>query len=82
MQQHPSSACKVFLLAAIAAPAGTASKAHAAGTTLQVPGAEVFRFDKALDAPIEPGPQIEEVASGFKFAEGPMWAKAHSGSPM
>jgi hypothetical protein len=73
MPYHLASACKCFLLAAIAAAAGTASKAHAADATLQVPGAEVIRFDKALDAVIEPGTQIEKGASRFKFTEGPMW---------
>ncbi len=73
MPHHLGSACKCLLLAAIAAAAGTASKAHATDATLQVPGAEVIRFDKALDALIEPGTQIERVARGFKFTEGPMW---------
>lgn len=40
-----------------------------------VPGAEVIRFDKALDSLIAPGATIERVTGGFKFTEGPMWRK-------
>ncbi|MEN2790117.1 SMP-30/gluconolactonase/LRE family protein [Sphingomonas oligophenolica] len=34
---------------------------------------EIVRLDPALDALIAPGTQIERVATGFKFIEGPMW---------
>jgi gluconolactonase len=33
----------------------------------------IDKFDPALDAVIAPGTQIERVATGFLFAEGPMW---------
>ena len=44
-----------------------------ADTPAQVPGTNVVRLDPALDAVIAPGTQIERVATGFKFTEGPMW---------
>ncbi|AFL88064.1 gluconolactonase [Terriglobus roseus DSM 18391] len=51
------------------APAVVASPpAQAASASL-----EVVRLDAALDAVIAPGTKIEKVASGFVFAEGPMW---------
>ena len=34
---------------------------------------EIVRMDPALDAVIAPGSQIEKVADGFGFTEGPMW---------
>jgi gluconolactonase len=34
---------------------------------------QVVRLDPALDAVIEPGTNIERVATGFQFGEGPMW---------
>src|SRR3954465_10994997 len=33
----------------------------------------IKRLDPALDALIAPDAQIERVATGFKFTEGPMW---------
>jgi len=36
-------------------------------------GAEIVRLDPGLDAVIAPGTKIEKVASGFTFAEGPVW---------
>jgi gluconolactonase len=73
MQYHLSSSSKFVLLAAIVVTVMRAKEAHGADATLPAPGAEVIRFDKALDALIEPGTQIEKVAGGFKFTEGPMW---------
>jgi gluconolactonase len=35
--------------------------------------AHIERMDPALDAVIAPGTEIERVATGFKFTEGPMW---------
>jgi gluconolactonase len=47
----------------------SSARVHAAETmTLE-------RLDPALDYVIEPGTKIEKVASGFKFAEGPMWRR-------
>jgi gluconolactonase len=43
------------------------------GLSTNVPGAGIIRLDPALDAVIAPNTQIERVASGFKFTEGPMW---------
>ena len=37
------------------------------------PGVQIVRLDPALDQLIAPGTQIERVATGFKFTEGPMW---------
>lgn len=36
---------------------------------------EIVRLDPALDALIAPDAQVEKVASGFNFVEGPMWRK-------
>ena len=49
------------------------SVASSAVTQAQPAGIEVVRLDPALDAVIAPGTTIEKVASGFVFAEGPMW---------
>lgn len=35
--------------------------------------AHIERMDSALDAVIAPGTEVERVATGFKFTEGPMW---------
>ena len=40
---------------------------------MHVAGTEIVRLDPALDAVIAPGTQIERVATGFQFTEGPMW---------
>jgi gluconolactonase len=77
MMGHVASARPLILilvffgaLAPIVISAGESFAAEAAG---QAPGAEVVRFDPALDALIAPGTEIEKVAAGFKFTEGPMW---------
>jgi len=36
---------------------------------------QIERLDPALDQLIAPGTQIEKLASGFAWAEGPVWAK-------
>jgi gluconolactonase len=38
-----------------------------------VPDMHVERMDPGLDAVIAPGTQIERVATGFTFTEGPLW---------
>jgi gluconolactonase len=38
-----------------------------------VQGTGIVRLDPALDQLIAPGAQIDRVATGFKFTEGPMW---------
>jgi gluconolactonase len=58
------------LLAAIAGMALGAAGALA--QTAPVP-VRIDKFDPALDAVIAPGTRIERVATGFLFAEGPMW---------
>lgn len=34
---------------------------------------KIERFDPALDAIVDPGTQIEQLAEGFQFTEGPVW---------
>ena len=56
----------------------SAGIAAVGAATAQTPPAapavsEVVRADPALDALIAPDAQIEKVATGFKFVEGPMW---------
>jgi len=59
----------------VAAPLGGAAPKPPTGANDAAPAArmEILRLDKDLDAVIEPGTQIERVATGFKFVEGPMW---------
>src|SRR6202789_1302626 len=84
MTRHVSSTYKSVLLAAmaitititmIAVTTGEILAANAAdsGSVSPTAGAEVIRLDKGLDSLIAPGTQIEKVAGGFKFTEGPMW---------
>lgn len=51
------------------APAAGAQTAPAA----QAPRMGIDRLDPALDALIAPDAQVERVATGFSFTEGPMW---------
>lgn len=53
------------------------SSAIQADPPMHVPGTSIVRLDPALDAVIAPGTQIERVATGFKFTEGPMWREGH-----
>src|SRR5579864_1823453 len=51
-----------------------------AGVTLGAQnGGQIIRLDPALDALIPAGAQIEKVADGFGFLEGPVWV--HSSAP-
>ncbi|MBW8870610.1 MAG: hypothetical protein JF563_07610 [Acidobacteriales bacterium] len=59
-------------IASIALSGVVVSQTPDAGKRI-VSGAEIVRFDPGLDAVIAPGTKIEKVASGFVFAEGPMW---------
>lgn len=61
--------------AAACSPAKPPEKAEAQATpaVAAAAGTEILRLDPALDAVIAPGTQIEKVATGFVFAEGPMW---------
>jgi len=47
--------------------------ASTGGPSAPVAGAGIIRLDPALDLVIAPGTQVERVATGFKFTEGPMW---------
>lgn len=42
-------------------------------------GGQIIRLDPALDALVPPGAQVEKVADGFGFLEGPVWV--HTSSP-
>jgi gluconolactonase len=63
----------VFIVVTAAILASSVIGTTAAQSFPGVPGAEVVRLDQALDALIAPGTQIEKVAGGFNFTEGPMW---------
>ncbi len=54
----------------IVAPVTTDTKA---ASPAMGQGASIVRNDPALDNVIAPGTIVEKVASGFQFAEGPMW---------
>src|ERR1700730_10513773 len=54
----------IFLAGCSKAPV-TAVEAHGAGS--------VVRLDPALDAVLPPTSEIEKVAGGFEFTEGPLW---------
>jgi len=41
-------------------------------------GGQIIRLDPALDALISPNAQVEKVADGFGFLEGPVWVHASS----
>jgi len=65
---------KSVLKYALAMSAGiVAISASVAQTPPAAPVSEVVRVDPALDVLIAPDAQIEKVATGFKFVEGPMW---------
>ncbi|HEY0946600.1 MAG TPA: SMP-30/gluconolactonase/LRE family protein [Opitutaceae bacterium] len=54
---------------------GTPSAALGRRVTL-----EIDRFDPALDEIVPPGTQLEKVADGFAFAEGPVWLSDRDGA--
>jgi gluconolactonase len=64
---------KSVLKYALVMSAGIAAISASAQTPPAAPESEVVRADPALDALIAPDAQIEKVATGFKFVEGPMW---------
>src|SRR5450631_1639451 len=74
-QRHfPNTIAAILLICSLT----SCSKPHPAATTSQpattvVSQRAVLRLDEGLDAVIEPGTQVEVVASGFQFGEGPMW---------
>ena len=57
--------------------AAGAALPFAAGQTLSAaaPYARIRRVDPALDALIPPDVEIEQIASGFQWTEGPVWVK-------
>lgn len=59
-----------LLLAGLALAAGAALRAQNAG--------QIIRLDPSLDALIAPGAQIEKLADGMGFLEGPVWVHATS----
>src|ERR1051325_5731594 len=84
MQQHHADKYVLFSLTLTAAlllgscssntapPTETAPKTEAPkADTAQ--GGTVVRLDPALDAIIPPNTQIEKLAGGFTFTEGPLW---------
>jgi gluconolactonase len=73
MNELVYSTCRFAFLVMIATTATVAGEAQVADATGPVSGAMIVRLDKALDALLAPGTEIEKIASGFKFAEGPMW---------
>src|ERR1700730_9959499 len=54
----------IFLAGCSKAPV-TAVEAHGAGS--------IVRLNPALDAVVPPTAEIEKVAGGFEFTEGPLW---------
>jgi gluconolactonase len=57
----------------IVSVAWSRGSAMQADTPVHVPGAAIVRLDPSLDKVIAPGTQIERVATGFQFTEGPVW---------
>jgi gluconolactonase len=70
MPSHPSVPTRRAVLAAGAALSVTASLGDTAP-----PFGRVHRLDPALDALIAPDAEFEQIASGIKWAEGPVWVK-------
>jgi len=46
-----------------------------AGCSSAAPIGSIERFDPALDAIVAPGAQVEKLAEGFDWAEGPVWIR-------
>jgi endo-1,4-beta-xylanase len=47
-----------------------------AGCSSSAPIGRIERFDPAFDAIVAPGAQVEKLAAGFDWAEGPVWIRA------
>jgi endo-1,4-beta-xylanase len=47
-----------------------------AGCSSSAPIGRIERFDPAFDAVIAPAAQVEKLAEGFQWAEGPVWIRA------
>jgi len=70
MPSHPINPTRRAILSACAAIPFVAGRALAAPAS-----AHLRRLDPALDALIAPDVEIEEIASGFQWTEGPVWVK-------
>jgi gluconolactonase len=46
------------------------------GCSSSAPIGRIERFDPAFDAVVAPGAQVEKLAEGFDWAEGPVWIRA------
>jgi len=71
-------ACSVLSLFAITALAAVSIQMLSSGQAPGIPGPHnavpsILRLDPGLDAVIAPGTEIERVATGFTFTEGPLW---------
>ena len=61
---------------AVAQPPAAAPATSASNSAMPAaPAMSISRLDPALDAVIAPDAQIERVATGFTFTEGPLWRK-------
>ncbi len=76
MIRRPGMPAACVLVPALLLALGAAASAQ---DTLNLPTlGEVLRFDPAFDKLIEPGAQLEVVASGFDWTEGPVWVNGAS----
>ncbi len=55
-------------------------KHHPVGTAQPV-ATEIVKVDSALDQLVMPGTQLEKLAGGFLFTEGPVWVSATANTP-
>ncbi len=55
-------------------------KSHQIGTA-QAVRTEIVKADSALDQIVPPGAQLEKLAGGFLFTEGPIWVPATTNHP-
>ena len=65
-------ACAMALLSACGQKSPSANDAPGEQNA-HITGIVIERLDPALDAVIAPGTEVEKVADGFEFTEGPMW---------
>lgn len=63
-----SLAITIMATLTLSTPAQTREGVSASGSDMSI-----VRLDPALDAVVAPGTKIEKVATGFTFAEGPLW---------
>lgn len=73
-----SAAVLAFTVSSAVAQPPMPPSAPASSSKVTVPAApamSILRLDPALDAVIAPDAQIERVATGFTFTEGPLWRK-------